>query len=284
MFTVIRYSLHNSRGAIFGWGIGLVTLGLMIGSIFDMMGGNSEMFELMQSFTVSMPEFSEMFNLMGMSTPIGWLDVEYFSFMPLIVGLFATGAGASLLAGDEENGTLDLILAHPISRTALFWGRFIAKMLVIIALLLISWLSLLVPMTWAEKFSIPAFDLILPFFSLFGIIMLFMTFALLLSMILPSRSMASMITSILLTTSFFITLLADVVDDLKRAADFSPLTYLETAKAMEDGLNMTWIGVFIAIDLILAILAWQMFLRRDVRVGGEGSWRLQDLKKVFVKS
>jgi len=280
MFTVIRYTLRGSRGAIIGWGIGLASLGIMMGSLFDMMATSSD---LIVAYMESMPELAEMFDIGSMGTPIGWLDVEYFSFVPLIVGLFASGVGASLLARDEERGTLDLILAHPVSRTTLFWGRFLATTLVIIILLLISWASLLLTMTWSENFTIPAFELLLPFISLFGILMFFMTLALLFSMLLPARSTANMLTAMLLVASFFITFLSEAVDQLERAADFSPLTYLETATAIEDGLNLTWFGVFIAIDLVLALISWQMFQRRDVRVGGEGSWRLQDLKTVFVR-
>jgi len=281
MFTVIRYTLRRSRGALIGWGIGLAVLALMMGSLFDMIASSGD---LMEAYVEALPEIAELFDMASMNTPIGWLDVEYFSFVPLIIGLFVTGAGASLLARDEEGGTLDLILAHPVSRTVLFWGRFLANTLVIIILLLISWASLLLTMTWSENFTIPAFELLLPFVSLFGILMSFMTLALLFSMLLPARRMASMLTSMLVVASFFITLLSGVVDELERAADFSPLTYMETATAIEDGLNLTWFGVFIAIDLILVLISWQLFQRRDVRVGGEGSWRLQDLKTIFVKN
>lgn len=275
MFTVFSYSLRKSRGAIIGWGIGLAVLAIMMGSLFDMMASSSEVMDVMSAYIETMPELAEMFNFGAMNTPIGWLDVEYFSFMPLIIGLFATGAGASLLARDEEGGTLDLILAHPVSRTVLFWGRLLANALVIIILLLISWASLLLTMTWSENFTIPAYDLLLPFVSLFGILMLFMTLALLLSMLLPARSMASMITGMLVVASFFITFLSEAVEELERAADFSPLTYLETSSAIENGLNLTWFGILIAITLALALISWQMFQRRDVRVGGEGSWRLR---------
>jgi ABC-2 type transport system permease protein len=191
--------------------------------------------------------------------------------------LFVAGVGASLLSRDEERGTLDLILAHPVSRTTLFWGRFLATTLVIIILLLICWASLLLSMIWSENFTIPMFELLLPFVSLFGILMLFMTLALLFSMLLPARSMASMLTAMLVVASFFITFLSGAVDKLERAADFSPLTYLETATAIEDGLNLTWFGVFLAIDLVLALISCQLFQRRDVRVGGEGTMRLIDI-------
>jgi len=271
MFTVIRYTLRSSRGAIIGWGIGLAALAIMMGSLFDMIASSGD---LMEAYVEALPEFAELFDMASMNTPIGWLDVEYFSFVPLIIGLFATGAGASLLARDEESGTLDLILAHPVSRTVLFWGRFLANTLVISILLLVSWASLLLTMTWSENFSIPALDLLLPFTSLFGILMFFMTLSTLFSMLLPARSMASMLAGMLVAASFFITLLSGVVDELAQAADFSPLTYLETTTAIEDGLNLTWFGVIIAIDLVLALLSWQLFQRRDIRVGGEGGWRL----------
>ena len=274
MFTVIRYTFRRSRSAIIGWGIGLAALAIMMGSLFDMIASSGD---LMSAYIEALPEFAEMFDFGAMNTPIGWLDVEYFSFVPLIIGLFSTGVGASLLARDEERGTLDLILAHPVSRTTLFWGRFLATTLVTIILLLISWISLLLSMTWSENFTIPAIDLLLPFASLFGILMFFMTLALLFSMLLPARSMASMFTGMLVVASFFITLLSGTVDQLERAADFSPLTYLETATAIEDGLNLTWFGAFMAIDLVLALIAWQLFQRRDVRVGGEGTLRLMDL-------
>ncbi len=274
MFTVIRYTLRRSRGAIIGWGIGLAALAIMMGSLFDMVASSGD---LMAAYMESLPELAEMFDFGGMSTPIGWLEVEYFSFVPLILGLFAGGVGASLLARDEERGTLDLILAHPVSRTTLFWGRFLATTLVTIILLLISWASLLLSMTWSENFTIPAFELLLPFVSLFGILMLFMTLSLLLSMLLPARSMASMLTAMLVVASFFITFLSGAVDQLERAADFSPLTYLETGTAIENGLNLTWFGIFVAIDLVLALISWQLFQRRDVRVGGEGTMRLMDL-------
>ena len=273
MFTVIRYTLRRSRGAIIGWGIGLAVLALMMGSLFDMVASSGD---LMEAYVEALPEFAEMFDMGGMSTPIGWLDVEYFSFVPLMIGLFATGVGASLLARDEERSTLDLILAHPVSRTTLFWGRFLATTLVTIILLLISWASLLLSMIWSENFTIPAVELLLPFVSLFGILMFFMTLALLFSMLLPSRSMANMLAAMLLVASFFITLLSGVVDQLERAADFSPLTYLETTAAVDAGLNLTWLGVFLVINLVLALISWRLFQRRDVRVGGEGTLRLMD--------
>ena len=159
MFTIIRNTLRKSRGALIGWGLGLAALAIMMGSIFDMMVASNEMMDVVNAYTVAMPELAAMFKMDEMGTPIGWLDVEYFSFLPLIIGLFATGVGANMLARDEEDGNLDLILAHPVSRTALFWGRFLANTLVIIILLLISWASIRLHVWYYAVLHEPVFAL-----------------------------------------------------------------------------------------------------------------------------
>jgi ABC-type Na+ efflux pump permease subunit len=65
-------------------------------------------------------------NMYRITTPVGFIDVYYFSYLHLIIGILAISAGAGLVAADEERGVLDLIMAHPISRTALFLGRWLA--------------------------------------------------------------------------------------------------------------------------------------------------------------
>jgi ABC-2 type transport system ATP-binding protein len=59
-------------------------------------------------------------------SPAGFLDTRFFSMMPLLLGVFAVIIGSGLIAGDEENGTLDLILAHPVRRFDLIIGRWLA--------------------------------------------------------------------------------------------------------------------------------------------------------------
>ncbi len=284
MLTIIRNTVSKSRGLLVGWGIGLAALSVMIGSMFDMIADTNAMYDMVDTYVEAMPEMAAMFNMDQMGTPIGWLDVQYFSILPLMLCLLVNGIGANMLARDEEDGTLDLILAHPISRTSLFWGRFFASTMVIVFLILISWGSLLLTMTWSNYFSIPAFDLLMPFVSLFCIIMFFMNISLLFAMIMPARSMASMLCGMFVGASFFITLLSEVIEELQRVSDFSPLAYLETTSAVSDGLSLNYFIMFVAINLILAIVSWRLFQSRDIRVGGEGSWRLQNLKYIFNKN
>lgn len=84
------------------------------------------------------------------ATPEGFVSLEFFSYMPLILGIFGVLMGSGLLASDEEQGMLDLIIAHPVSRTALFVGRLLAFVVATIATLAIAWLGLVLPMNWSS--------------------------------------------------------------------------------------------------------------------------------------
>jgi len=108
MFAEIKHTLRRLRGQIIGWSIGLGLYGLVMVSLFDSIVNIEGIEELMASYP---PELLGFFgdSLTGFTTPEGYVDLYYFLYMPIIIGIFAASAGAHLLVGDEEKGTLDLI-------------------------------------------------------------------------------------------------------------------------------------------------------------------------------
>jgi ABC-2 type transport system permease protein len=57
----------------------------------------------------------------------GYLNSQIFALLgPLLLLILAIGFGANAIAGDEERGTLDLLLAQPVKRSELVWQRFLA--------------------------------------------------------------------------------------------------------------------------------------------------------------
>ena len=99
-------------------------------------------------------------------------------------------------------------------------------------------------------------------------------------MLVPSRRAAAMISGVVLVAGFFITGLARINEDLEAAARLSPLEYYQGGDAM-DGLNGGWLLGLLAFAVLFAVLAWWRFLRRDIRVGGEGSWSRPRLSLQF---
>jgi len=274
MTTIFRYTLRRFRGQILGWGIALALLGMLLISMYDSFAGEQE--QLAELLAIYPPEISAfMGDISAMSTPEGWVSLEFFSYMPLILGIFGVLMGSGLLVSHEESGTLDLIMAHPVSRSALFMGRLLAFVAATVAILVITWLGFIVSMTWSSM-DIGWGRMWLPMLSLLAELLLFGAMSLLLSMVLPSRRLAATTAGLLLVASFFITGLAKINEDLELLAKLSPLNYYQALDAFQ-GLNGAWLAGLLAVAVVFAALAWWRFQRRDIRVGGEGGWRLPSL-------
>lgn len=276
MITIFRYTLRRFRGQILGWGIAFALLGMLLVSMYDTIAAQQKQIEDLLKFYPE--EFMAFFgDFTAFGTAEGFLSVELLSYMPVILGIFAVLTGSGLLASDEENGQLDLIMAYPISRMVLFLGRLVAFVVATLAILAIIWLGIVIPMNWSSM-DIGWGTLWRPLLSALAELLLFGTLSLFLSMVLPSRRLAATTAGMLLVASFFITGLAKINQDLEPIARLSPLNYYQAQEAFR-GLNGVWLAGLIVSAVIFAALAGWLFQRRDIRVGGEGGWQWPALVK-----
>ena len=273
MFAEFKHTMRRLRGQMIGWGIGLALYGWMMVSMFDSIAAMEGMEEMLASYPPELLAFIG--DMVAITTPKGYFDIYYSFYMTVIVGIFAIGVAAGLVVGDEEKGILDLVMAHPVSRTALFAGRLLAFVVATVAILLVGWLSWVLP-SGSSGMDLTWIEFLRPFLPLFAELLLFGTLALLLSMILPSVRVASMITGGLLIGNFLIIGLASTNETLQAVVEYTPLYYYQGGDAIS-GLNWGWLAGLLAVSAALALLAWQRFQRRDIRVGGEGGWRLPSL-------
>ena len=272
MPTIYLHSMRRSAGAILGWGLSLASLGYLLMGFYDTFAGQQEQMQaLLAQYPVELMAFFG--GMSDLFTPSGYLTVEFFSYMPLVLGIFAVMGGSGLLVPDEEAGILDLTLSHPVSRTGLFLGRLLAFITSLLLILGLTWFAFVIAAIQVKGFDLNAGDLIKPFISLFSVLFLFGGLSLLLSMILPSRSLAGMIGGLLLTGSYFIQSLSGIMEDLQEFAEYLPLRYYQSGEALI-GLNGEWLLGLFGFGLLFILLAWLLFLKRDLRVSGEGSWRL----------
>jgi ABC-type transport system involved in multi-copper enzyme maturation permease subunit len=109
--------------------------------------------------------------------------------------------------------------------------------------------------------------------SLFAVLILFMSLALLLSMILSNRGTAGLVAGFFLVASYFITSLTRIDDDLELINQFSPLKYYQGSEAMSN-LDLQYLLILFGVSIVLIALAWFVFVKRDLRFGGAGGLRL----------
>lgn len=272
MLTEFKNTLRRSRGAILGWGLSLGVMGYFIVGLYNTI--KEQRGALEQLIAQYPPELMAFLGgTVNLFTPAGWLSLEFFALMPVVLGIFAVMAGSSLIVGDEESGILDLVMSYPVNRSSLFFGRLIGFAVALAAILGITWLAFVGGVAASEGMDISPVEMMRPFVNLYAVIFLFGTSSVLLSMLLPSRSIAGMLAGVLMVASYFIQSLSNINEDLEKIAKYLPLKYYQSGYALE-GLKGDWLMGLFGVGLLFAVIAWALFLRRDIRVSGEGNWRL----------
>jgi len=275
LWTALRYTLRGFRGQVIGWGLGTASLGLIIISFYGVF--TERQADFMKMLEGYPPEIMAFFggDAASLLTPEGFLQMYGFSMLPVIVPIFAVIAGSGLFATDEERGRLDLILSHPVGRTAFFFGRLLAFILASVGILFLGWLGFCLPLG-SSAIDIGWGEMALPFLQLLAQTLIYGTLALLLSTFLPSRNMAATVSGLVMVVSYLISAMASLEPTLASIANYLPYTYFQGADAV-NGINLTWFFSLCAASIVMAMIAWWRFLRRDIRLSGEGTFDLGSL-------
>ena len=271
--TIASYSLKRSFSIILGWGIPLMLLGIITIPFYDLVAENEKQLRpvldtlkpLLKSF-VGGDEAAQVF------TPEGFIALRYFAFLPVVMGIFGSVYGSGLLAADEERGILDFLLAHPISRSQIFWGRLLSFLVSLILILVFGWFGLWLGVLKAESMNFSPLKLWLPYLSVFAVTWLFACLSFALSMVMPSRSAAAMVSGIIVLAGYIITNLSKAIKGLESWALFSPITYFQSNAMM--GLKLNPLTVLFVSSVIFVAFAWKGFVNRDIRVAGDGGWKI----------
>ena len=273
IITIASYSLKRSFSIILGWGIPLMLLGIITIPFYDLVAENEKQLRpvldtlkpLLKSF-VGGDEAAQVF------TPEGFIALRYFAFLPVVMGIFGCVYGSGLLAADEERGILDFLMAHPISRSQIFWGRLLSFLLSLIIIIGFGWFGLWLGVLKAESMNFSPVKLWLPYLSVFAVTWLFACLSFALSMVMPSRSAAAMFSGIIVLAGYIITNLSKAIKGLESWALFSPITYFQSNAMM--GLKLNPLTVLFVSSVIFVAFAWKAFVNRDIRVAGDGGWKI----------
>ncbi len=277
LFTTFRYTYTGLRGSILGWGLGLGFYGLMIVPMYETFAGRGDQFQ--QMIANYPPEFLAFFGATvdSMLTPAGFLGMYAFSMLPIIIGIFAVLAGSGLIISDEERGRLDLIIAHPVGRSSFFFGRSLGILSVALSIHILGWLGFSL-LLGSSSLGFSWGQMAAPFLTLLVQTLFYATLALMLSMLLPSRNLAAVVSGAVMVISYLVSSLAFMDENMETLAKLMPYHYFQTVLSFKE-LNLNWLFALLGISAVMIVIAWLRFIRRDIRLSGEGNWRLPFLSK-----
>jgi len=121
MTEIARYDLYNRRRSTLWYAVGMALYMLLIVVLYPSFKHSTELNKL----TRGNSPLAALFGATGtLTSPAGWMNVNaYANFLPLIMLLLTIGYGAGAIAGQNEEGTLGLLVVLPLDRGRILAGK-----------------------------------------------------------------------------------------------------------------------------------------------------------------
>jgi ABC-2 type transport system permease protein len=262
MGELVRQTIRVEWKALLGWTLSTLALIVAIVAFFPAIKGNSA---LTGSFDDLPPSVQAAFGIADLSSAAGYLQGQMFSTLaPLIFLSFAIGRGARAIAGEEERGTMDLLLSNPIRRSRVVLEKGAAILVQVTALAALVWLAL-VALGPPFELHVGAGNLAAATASVAALGALYGAIALCLSAATGRRALSLGITAGLAGAGYLYTAIAPFVSALSDHPGISPFQHGYGYDPVANG--MQW-GNFLALVVGAAVFvagAVVLFDRRDVR-------------------
>ena len=262
MFRLLIQELKFRRGAILGWGLGLCFFPLVYVGIYPSVAEEMSAFadlEIYQAMGVSLGTFAD------------WVASILVVFLPLIAAIYAIINGTSTLAGEEEDGRLEMLVTLPLPRwqivTAKALAFTISSLVIYLVVSLVSW-GVFEAIKDQIETSLVGQDMLMGVMSGWPLVFAMGMLALFLAAFCSRRRIASMIAAAVLVISYFGSNLAASTPVLEPFEPFFLFTYLDGAgESFTAGQATGDILVLLGIGLVAFLLAVLFFQRRRLTVG-----------------
>jgi len=196
----------------------------------------------------------------------GFISMEVFSYMGLVVGAFIAFLTASLIAGEIEQKTSDLLLSLPVSRVSLIIQRFVA-LIPVILLIAVAMLGAIYcgGVYIGDQIQVLWFVCAIAFLGAF--LLAVAAGSLLVSALMSDGKKAALVSVGILFAMYLLENVGSMVTGLDWARQLSLFHYaqlINIAVAHEvDWVSMAILLVFTVVCLVLAAF---VFKQRDINV------------------
>ena len=265
--SVFGAALWSRRRALAWWIGGSFVYLIFLGSVFPTFRDNAADFEHMLD---NYPEaLRAMFNIVqgaSFGTGPGFLHMELFSFMiPLVLIVFAVGFGARAIAGEEEEGLLDLVLSAPITRRRVLVQQFAAMTVGTFLIGVFMCAAILIAGTAFDMGLDPA-NVTAAMLGAVLVALVFGAVALALGAASGRRGLALGVAGAAAVAAYLVFALAEMVPWLGTTQKASPWYYYAASAPMLRGPDWVHLGVLAGMVVALPLIGLVVLERRDLAV------------------
>ena len=260
---VLADTLRDRRRSLLWWALALVALvGLNI-AFYPSIRDDTALSE----YSKDLPEGLRALFAGGeldISSPAGYLNSQIYALTaPLLMLVFSIGAGSGGIAGEEERGTLELPLAHPLRRRDYVIQRFLA-LLVLIAMLSLVLLATVALGSLVVDLEIGFDSLLAATGSVALLAVFFGCLALAVGGLGPGRARATAVAAALATAAWIFDGLGQTVDALDGWRFLSPYYQALGENPLREGIPWDGWAALAGGTLLLLAVATAGLERRDI--------------------
>jgi ABC-2 type transport system permease protein len=265
MWSVIKWEIRSRRWSVLWWTVGIMAFNAINISVYPSFRDQAAQYD--QIFSQMPQAMRNMFSDTGeFMSPVGYLSSQiFYMLLPLLLSILCIGLGSSLIAREEQNKTIELLLSRPISRGKLLLGKLLAGFGITLVV------GTAAGILTATMVSLVGFDGI-TFASVVATTMYTMLLCILFGMVAFAltatgtlgRCASIAIASLVAVTGYVITSLDKTVDWLRFPAKLFPYHYFKPAEFLSGNYNLKPAACFAAVIIGLVVASWVAFRRRDI--------------------
>lgn len=258
--SIFMKTLRDQRWQILGFGAALLLIAVMDVFLWPAYE------ETFQNFEIP-PALQAFLGDADLGTPEGFLSAEYYSWIPILLIVFAVIQGTGAIAGEESSGTMDLLLAQPVSRTALVAQKVLATAVALLIIVMMGYAGFVLSVPFVD-IDVSLGDILVATLNMLPIALLFYALSLWSGAMAPNRAAAAAGVIAVVTASYFLYSIANGVEAVQGLRYATPFYYYGAGESLTNGITWWHVGLLLGIAGALLAHALYVFQRRDISAGG----------------
>jgi ABC-2 type transport system permease protein len=262
MINLIIYEIRSRLAAICGWGIGLVIFGVIYLTLAP------ELFEQLKSLTNLSVYTLVGLHLESVESYIASVILAYSSFL---LGIYCIIISTMTLAGEEDNGTLELLIASPYARWKIVTSKAIALSLVVFFILIIAGTGnalALAVMKSSYPINITPFSFFMSFMGSLPLLVAFIMMGIFIGSCMPNRRIAATVMAVYFVASYFGQHLSHISKSVEPFTYLCLFYYYDTTRTIfTDGVRLSDVLILSCAAGIFFAFALIFFKRRQITAG-----------------
>lgn len=213
-----------------------------------------------------MPEWLRVVYGESMGSVAGLVGMAMFTLVsPMVLLIYAIAMGTGAAVGEEEDGTLALLLANPISRGRVLLAKVTVPIIGVLLIVITVWLGI-TAIAGLVGIDMEGQDTLAASVHLAALALLFGSLALAVSAWTGSSALGLGVAGITAVVSYVANTWLPIVEDLADVARLSPWQLYAGADALQRGVDPLLLAIALATAGALFAASFVGLRRRDLRV------------------